>query len=142
MFRKFGLYSPVEFYTVTRQLFVTASRKYPRASVVLPVVGCTSLGFILMETTTPKPAYTGDNETMAEEIFGNKRQENFEEKHHVDPYDLTAAEAREEKKKEAMGTEQRKVYEMLTSLRSKSREQKLNDAFAAMDNFMKPPKNN
>ena len=39
-----------------------------------------------------------------------------------------------------MGTEQRKVYEMLTGLRSKSREQKLNDAFAAMDNFMKPPK--
>ena len=142
MFRRFGLLNPIEFYEATQKLFIAASRKYPRASVVFPVVGFTGLGMVLMEVATPKQVYRGDNETMAKEIFGNKQQEIVRQATDFDPYDQTEKKAREDRKKEAMGPEQRKVYEMLNGLKTTSREEKLNDAFTAMDHFMSSPKKN
>ena len=76
------------------------------------------------------------------EIFGNKQQEIVRQATDFDPYDQTEKKAREDRKKEAMGPEQRKVYEMLNGLKTKSREEKLNDAFTAMDHFMSSPKKN
>ena len=56
----------------------------------------------------------------------------------IDPYDKELIKKLEEEKRMNMKPETRRVYDMLNGLKTKSREQKLQDAFDAYDNFMMP----
>eukprot|EP00943_MAST-04B_sp_MAST-4B-sp1_P001155 g1155.t1 len=142
------LMTPVEFVEATKYLFKLCAVKYPLSSRVLPIVIFTGLGVACMEFSNPSTNNSTSfisikkkknvDRIVTDDKFMSDNDKKTVNDTRIDPYDKELMKKLEEEKRMNMKPETRRVYDMLNGLKYKTREQKLQDAFDAYDNFMMP----
>jgi hypothetical protein len=120
--------SPFYWITETLRFGRICARKYPVAGWTLPTVVSFGLGLGFMEITNPTSTQATVNKKVTSPTLGKYKSVS------IDPYDPKERRLQEEKRRNQHSTWQAQyVQDMLDGLKNKSTEEKLDDAFFALD---------